>query len=84
MSNYQAVLSVDGSKSSLHKRGYKQAVGIAPIKETLAAGLMRMTEWDGTNNLVDPLCGSGTFLIEALSILLGIPSGIDRLIISFG
>ena len=78
LSNYQAVLSVDGSNSSLHKRGYRPAVGIAPIKETLAAGLMRMTEWDGTNNLVDPLCGSGTFLIEAVSMLIGIASGIDR------
>ena len=78
LSNYQAVLSVDGSNSSLHKRGYRAAVGIAPIKETLAAGLMRMTEWDGTKNLVDPLCGSGTFLIEAVSMLLGIASGINR------
>ncbi len=78
LANYQAVLSVDGSNSSLHKRGYRPAVGIAPIKETLAAGLMRMTEWDGTIHLVDPLCGSGTFLIEAVSILLGIASGIDR------
>ena len=74
----QAVLSVDGSNSSLHKRGYKPAVGMAPIKETLAAGLMRMTGWDGTNHLVDPLCGSGTFLIEAVSTLLGIPSGLER------
>ncbi len=78
LSNHQAVLSVDGSNSSLHKRGYRPAVGIAPIKETLAAGLMRMTEWDGTKNLVDPLCGSGTFLIEAVSMLLGIASGMDR------
>ena len=78
LANNQAVLSVDGSNSSLHRRGYRPAVGIAPIKETLAAGLMRMTEWDGTNNLVDPFCGSGTFLIEAVSTLLGISSGIDR------
>ncbi len=78
LSNNQAVLSVDGSHSSLHKRGYRPAVGIAPIKENLAAGLMRMTEWDGTINLVDPLCGSGTFLIEAVSSLLGIASGKDR------
>ena len=78
LSNYQAVLSVDGSNSSLHKRGYRPAVGIAPIKETLAAGLMRMTEWDGTNNLVDPLCGSGTFLIEAVSMLIGLAPGMDR------
>jgi putative N6-adenine-specific DNA methylase len=78
LANYQAILSVDGSNSSLHKRGYRPAVGMAPIKETLAAGLMRMTEWDGTINLVDPLCGSGTFLIEAVSMLLGIACGIDR------
>ena len=78
LANSQAVLSVDGCNSSLHKRGYRPALGIAPIKETLAAGLMRMTEWDGTNNLVDPLCGSGTFLIEAVSMKLGISPGIDR------
>ena len=78
LANNQAVLSVDGSNSSLHKRGYRHALGLAPIKETLAAGLMRMTGWDGTINLVDPLCGSGTFLVEAVSNLLGIPSGIDR------
>ncbi len=78
LANNQAVLSVDGSKSSLHKRGYRPVVGMAPIKETLAAGLIRMTGWDGTSNLVDPLCGSGTFLIEAVSILLGFSSGIDK------
>tara|TARA_B100000700_G_C15014129_1_gene842448 strand:+ start:166 stop:1290 length:1125 start_codon:yes stop_codon:yes gene_type:complete len=78
LSNNQAVLSVDGVYSSLHKRGYKPAVGKAPIKETLAAGLIRMTAWDGKRNLVDPLCGSGTFLIEAVSSRLGISPGIDR------
>ena len=78
LANNQAVLSVDGSNSSLHKRGYRPAIGMAPIKETLAAGLMRITGWDGTHNLVDPLCGSGTFLIEAVSTLLGIASGMDR------
>jgi len=76
--NNQAVLSVDGSNASLHKRGYRSDIGKAPIKETLAAGLMRMTGWHGTKNLVDPLCGSGTFLIEAVSMLLGISSGKDR------
>jgi len=78
LTNNFAVLSVDGTNSSLHKRGYRPAVGMAPIKETLAAGLIRMTQWDGTNHLVDPLCGSGTFLIEAVTNLLGIASGIDR------
>ena len=78
LSNNEAVLSVAGSNSSLHKRGYRPAVGMAPIKETLAAGLMRMTEWDGSRHLVDPLCGSGTFLLEAVSNLLGIASGMNR------
>ena len=78
LANNQAVLSVDGSHSSLHKRGYRHAVGFAPLKETLAAGLMRMTGWDASNNLVDPLCGSGTFLIEAVSRALGISAGINR------
>ena len=78
LANNKAVFSVDGSHASLHKRGYRPALGKAPIKETLAAGLMRMTEWDGSTNLVDPLCGSGTFLIEAVSALIGIASGKDR------
>tara|TARA_Y100001968_G_scaffold308239_1_gene326810 strand:- start:697 stop:1821 length:1125 start_codon:yes stop_codon:yes gene_type:complete len=78
LANNHAVLSVDGSNSSLHKRGYRPALGMAPIKETLAAGLMRMTGWNGTKNLIDPLCGSGTFLIEAVSSLLGISFGINR------
>ena len=78
LANNQAVLSVDGINSSLHKRGYRPAVGIAPIKETLAAGLIRITGWDGTKNLVDPFCGSGTFLIEAVSTLLGISPGINK------
>ncbi len=78
LANNEAVFSVDASTSSLHRRGYRPAVGMAPIKETLASGLMRMTGWDGTNNLVDPLCGSGTFLIEAVNTLLGIASGLDR------
>ena len=78
LTNNQAVLSVDGSHTSLHKRGYRPALGRAPIKETLASGLMRMTGWDGTTNLVDPLCGSGTFLIEAVSSLIGVAPRKDR------
>ena len=78
LSNHQAIFSVVGCNSSLHKRGYKSAVGIAPIKETLAAGLIRMTGWDGSKNLVDPLCGSGTFLIEAVSDLLEMPISLER------
>ena len=84
LSNDQAVLSVDGSNSSLHKRGYRPAVGIAPIKETLAAGLMRMTEWDGTNNLVDPFAVPN-IVDRSSEYLLGIASGmIDNFSLRIG
>lgn len=72
-SHGQAVLSVNGAVRSLHKRGYKEAMGIAPLKENLAAGLILMTNWDKRIPLVDPLCGSGTFLLEAASLALDLP-----------
>ena len=78
LSNQGAVLSLDGSASSLHRRGYRSALGKAPLKENIAAGLIRMTGWDGSSPLVDPLCGSGTFLIEAASLLMRIPPGLNR------
>jgi putative N6-adenine-specific DNA methylase len=61
----EAVLSLDGSGGSLHRRGYRPAVGDAPLKENLAAGLIALSGWDGSCPLVDPLCGSGTLLLEA-------------------
>ena len=73
-----AVLSLDGSAGSLHRRGYRAAVGAAPLKENLAAGLIRLSGWDGCVPLVDPLCGSGTLLIEAASMKLGLAPGIQR------
>ena len=73
-----AVLSLDGSAGSLHRRGYRAAVGAAPLKENLAAGLIRLSGWDGSVPLVDPLCGSGTLLIEAASMKLGLAPGIQR------
>jgi len=72
-----ASLSVDGSGSSLHRRGYRPAMGLAPLKENLAAGLIRLTGWDGSVPLADPLCGSGTLLIEAVAMALGRPAGLD-------
>ncbi|MEB3173296.1 MAG: THUMP domain-containing protein [Cyanobacteriota bacterium] len=72
-----AQLSVDGSGSSLHRRGYRSRMGLAPLKENLAAGLIRLTGWDGRVPLADPLCGSGTLLIEAAAIALGVASGLD-------
>ena len=73
-----AQLSVDGSGESLHRRGYRPRQGLAPLKENLAAGLIRLTGWDGTVPLADPLCGSGTLLIEAACGALGIHPGLER------
>jgi len=63
--NDQATVYLDSSGDSLHKRGYRQAAGEAPLNEALAAGILRFTGWDGTAPLIDPMCGSGTFVIEA-------------------
>ena len=73
-----AILSLGTSSKTLHKRGYRPAMGIAPLKENLAAGLIRLSKWDGSVPLVDPLCGSGTFLIEAVSAVLGLAPGVER------
>ena len=69
----QAVLSLQSTVESLHKRGYRPSMGNAPLKENLAAGLMKITEWDGSKPLIDLMCGSGTFLIEGVSNALNIP-----------
>ncbi|WP_130129935.1 THUMP domain-containing protein [Synechococcus sp. WH 8101] len=74
----EAVLSLDGCGGSLHRRGYRAAMGAAPLKENLAAGLIRLTGWDGTTPLVDPLCGSGTLLIEAASLARRQCPGLER------
>jgi len=71
LSDYESVLSLDGSIGSLHRRGNRPAMGLAPLKENLAAGLIALTQWDRSVPLVDPLCGSGTFLIEAANAALG-------------
>ena len=74
----QAQLSVDGSGESLHRRGYRPRMGLAPLKENLAAGLIRLTGWDGRVPLADPLCGSGTLLIEAACMALGRAAGLEH------
>ena len=71
-------VSLDSSGESLHKRGWRAAQTEAPINEALAAGMLLMTGWHGETDLVDPMCGSGTFLIEAAMIALNIPPGIYR------
>ncbi len=74
----QAVLSLDSSGESLHKRGYRPILTKAPLNEALAAGLILLTGWRGDVPLVDPMCGSGTFCIEAAWIALGRPPGLTR------
>ncbi len=73
----EAVLSLQSSLKSLHKRGYRPAMGKAPLKENLASGLIKITQWDGTRPLIDLMCGSGTFLIEGVSQVLGVPLRVD-------
>jgi len=72
-----AILSLEGGGSSLHRRGYRAAMGLAPLKENLAAGLIALTGWDGSVPLVDPLCGSGTLLLEAAAMALGRAPGLE-------
>lgn len=74
----RAVISLDSSGESLHRRGYRPAVGTAPLKETFAAALLDMAEWTPDMPLLDPMCGSGTFLLEAAMKSLNIAPGIWR------
>lgn len=76
--NTQCTLSLDSSGESLHKRGYRESQTEAPINEALAAGLILLTGWRGDSDLIDPMCGSGTFLIEAALIAANIYPGIFR------
>jgi len=78
LNNNKAILSLQSSVESLHKRGYRPAIGNAPIKENLASGLINMTQWNGKVPLIDFMCGSGTFLIEAVNQYLGVPINIDQ------
>ena len=71
-------VSLDSSGESLHKRGYKIATNIAPINEVLAAGLLLLSGWDGQSDFMDPMCGSGTILIEAAMIACNIPPNLMR------
>ncbi|WP_420322086.1 THUMP domain-containing class I SAM-dependent RNA methyltransferase [Flagellimonas sp.] len=71
-------VSLDSSGSSLHQRGYRISTNIAPINEVLAAGLLLSSGWDGQTDFLDPMCGSGTFLIEAGMIACNIPVNINR------
>jgi len=74
----RCVVSLDSSGGSLHRRGYRPAVGEAPLKETLAAALIRLSEWTPDQPFLDPLCGSGTLPIEAGLKALNIAPGLFR------
>ncbi len=78
ISHNDCTLSIDSSGESLHKRGYRVDQTEAPLNEVLAAGMILKTGWNGESNFIDPMCGSGTLLIEAAMIALNIPPGVYR------
>lgn len=74
----EAVIALDTTGDSLHKRGYRKYTSKAPISETLAAALIMLTPWNKDRILVDPFCGCGTFPIEAAMIAANIAPGMNR------
>lgn len=78
ISRDMCTVSMDSSGQSLHKRGYRSATNLAPINEVLAAGMLQLAGYTGDQNLIDPMCGSGTILIEAAMIANNIPANINR------
>jgi len=76
-------LSLDSSGASLHHRGYRTATNIAPLNEVLAAGLIQLSGWNADTDFLDPMCGSGTFLIEAAMYAAQIPANINRKMFAF-
>lgn len=71
-------LSIDSSGELLHRRGYRTSVAAAPLRETLAAGILRLLDWHGNEPLADPLCGTGTFLLEGALMAVGRAPGGQR------
>lgn len=74
----QCTLSLDSSGESLHRRGYRQESVEAPLNEVLAAGMILMTGWHGETDFIDPMCGSGTLLVEAALIARNMAPGLFR------
>ncbi|MEJ2051365.1 MAG: THUMP domain-containing protein, partial [Calditrichota bacterium] len=74
----RCVISLDSSGDSLHRRGYRLEGGVAPLNEALAAGLVLLSEWDRQSAFIDPMCGSGTILIEAALFARNIAPGLIR------
>ncbi len=78
----RVTLSIDTSGVGLHKRGYREATVTAPLKETLASALIDLSYWNKDRVLMDPVCGSGTILIEAAMIARNIAPGLNRTFVS--
>lgn len=74
----QVVISIDSSGELLHRRGYRQSVTVAPLRETLAAGVLMLLGWNGTTPLADPMCGSGSFLLEGALLARQQAPGLNR------
>ena len=78
ISDNKVTLSLDSTGESLHKRGYRKNLGPAPLNEVLAAGMIQLSEWDKQSHFLDPMCGSGTLLIEAAMSAMNIPAQFYR------
>ncbi|MFW8601405.1 THUMP domain-containing class I SAM-dependent RNA methyltransferase [Desulfobacterota bacterium M19] len=78
INNNRATISMDLSGGSLHRRGYRADAVEAPMQETLAAAIIRLSEWQGERPLIDPMCGSGTLLAEALMHYCRLPASLLR------
>lgn len=83
ISSQEVTVSLDSSGDALFKRGYRKTRGDAPINEVLAAGMLKLAGWDGKGNFLDPMCGSGTLLIEAAMIAINLPAQFFRTNFSF-
>ncbi|MCC9137693.1 class I SAM-dependent RNA methyltransferase [Pontibacter silvestris] len=78
MHENMVTLSLDSSGDSLHRRGYRLQTNVAPLNEVLAAGIISLSGWDKKSTFIDPMCGSGTFLIEAAMMAQNIAPGLYR------
>ena len=78
MYDNQVTLALDASGDSLHRRGYRLQTNVAPLNEVLAAGIILLTGWDKKSPFIDPMCGSGTFLVEAALMAYNIAPGLFR------
>ncbi|GAB3203271.1 putative N6-adenine-specific DNA methylase [Pontibacter aydingkolensis] len=78
MHENMVTLSLDSSGDSLHRRGYRLQTNVAPLNEVLAAGIVALSGWDKKSTFIDPMCGSGTFLIEAAMMAQNMAPGLFR------